>query len=73
MYINIIHLRNFSVLVLCLRINDSGLFAWISLNALSMTYCIMLLQNVCKNHQPGPTLRTDSTSENPGHVFINDL
>ena len=29
-----------SVLALCLRINDSGLFAWISLTALSRTYFI---------------------------------
>ena len=35
-------LLNLSVLGLCLRINDSGLFAWISLAALARTYCIML-------------------------------
>ena len=32
-------LQNFSVLGLCLRINDSGLLAWISRTALSWTYC----------------------------------
>ena len=30
-------LQNWSVLGLCLRINESGLFAWISLTALSRT------------------------------------
>ena len=39
LYIHYI-LLNLSVLGLCLRINDSGLFAWISLNALSRTYLI---------------------------------
>ena len=33
-------LHNLSVLVLYLRINDSGLFACISLTALSLTYLI---------------------------------
>ena len=33
-------LLNLSALGLCLRINDSGLFAWISLAALSRTYFI---------------------------------
>ena len=36
-------LHNLSVLGLCLRINDSGLFAWISLTALPSTYFIILL------------------------------
>ena len=35
-------LLNLSVLGLCLRINDSGLFAWISLTALSRTYFIII-------------------------------
>ena len=34
-------LLNLSVLGLCLRINDSGLFAWIRLVALSRTYFII--------------------------------
>ena len=37
-------LLNLSVLGLCLRINDSGLFAWISQTALSPTYFILLLE-----------------------------
>ena len=36
-------LLNLSVLGLCLRINDSGLFAWISLTALSRTYFIVYI------------------------------
>ena len=42
MHYNYIHyiLLNLSVLGPCLRINDSGLFAWISLTALSRTYFI---------------------------------
>ena len=39
LYIHYI-LLNLSVLGLCSRINDSGLFAWISLMALSRTYFI---------------------------------
>ena len=31
---------------ICLRINDSGLFAWISLAALARTYCIMLCMHI---------------------------
>ena len=35
-------LLNLSVLGLCLRMNDSGLFAWIGLTALSRTYFILI-------------------------------
>ena len=42
-------LLNLSVLGLCLRINDSGLFAWISLTVLSHTYFIAPIH---KKYQP---------------------
>ena len=35
-----------SVLGLCLRMNGSGLFAWISLTALSRTYFIIVMVTV---------------------------
>ena len=38
-------LLNLSVLGLCLWINDSGLFVWISLTALSRTYFIRCISN----------------------------
>ena len=37
-------LLHLSVLGLCLRINDPGLFAWMSLTALSLTYFIIALK-----------------------------
>ena len=42
LYIHYI-LPNWSILGLCIRINYSGLFAWISLTALSWTYLIYLI------------------------------
>ena len=39
-------LLNLSVLGLCLRINDSGLFAWISLTALSRTYFSIIVIHI---------------------------
>ena len=34
-------IHKLSVMGLCFRINDSGLFAWVSLTALSRTYFII--------------------------------
>ena len=42
--IYIIYITEFvSFMTICLRINDSGLFAWISLTALSRTYLIVYI------------------------------
>ena len=41
MHVNLPYCSVLSVLGLCLRINESGLFAWISLTALSLTYFII--------------------------------
>ena len=52
-YIHLYVLLNLSVLGLCLRIDDSGLFAWISLTALSRTYLFHLAKWVVfisRNH-----------------------
>ena len=49
---------NLSVLGLCLRIHDSGLFAWISQTALSRTYFIIAaIQDEPSLHieEPQPT------------------
>ena len=50
-------LQNLSVLGLCLRIHDSGLFAWISQTALSRTYFIIAAI------QYGPSLHIEEPSQ----------
>ena len=51
-YIYNIHyiLLNLPVFGLCLQINDSGLFAWISRTALSLTYFIMYMWLATENY-----------------------
>ena len=48
-----------SVLGLCLRIYDSGLFAWISQTALSQTYVIIAAM------QDGPSLHIEEPQPTP--------
>ena len=45
-------LLNLSVLELCLRLNDSGLFSWISLTALSWTYFIITISSAFSLREP---------------------
>ena len=52
-------LHNVSVLGLCLRIHDSGLFAWISQTALSRTYVIIAAM------QDGPSLHIEDPQPLP--------
>ena len=52
-------LQNLSVLGLCLRIHDSGLFAWISQTALSQTYFIIAAI------QDGPSLHIEEPQPTP--------
>ena len=55
-------LQNVSVLGLCLRIHDSGLFAWISQTALSRTYCLGF--NIAAM-QDGPSLHIEEPQPTP--------
>ena len=52
-------LQNLSVLGLCLRIDDSGLFSWISQVALSRTYFIIAAR------QDGPSLNIEEPQPTP--------
>ena len=52
-------LQNLSVLGLCLRIHDSGLFAWISQTAFSRTYFIIAAM------QDGPSLQIEEPQPTP--------
>ena len=59
-------LHNLSVLGLCLRIHDSGLFAWISQTALSQTYIIIAATKM----DPVCILKSPSQPHTKRHNYI---